>query len=129
MEDKIFIIGDFVNYAIQELAIQQIPKIYLVTDNTFARENRSFGSYQPQSGEIRVYVANRNMADILRTVAHELVHHRQNELGMEMDGSTGTPVENEANSIAGVLLRNYGQDNELIYEHKSKRGYERRKQS
>lgn len=116
MEDKVFIIGDFVNYVIQELAIQQIPKIYLVTDNTFARQNRSFGSYQPQSGEIRVYVANRNTADILRTVAHELVHHRQNELGMEMDGSTGTPVENEANSIAGVLLRNYGQDNELIYE-------------
>lgn len=118
MEDKVFIIGDFVNYAIAELAIQQPPKIYLVTDNDFAKQNHSFGSYQPQSGEIRVYIANRNTADILRTVAHELVHHRQNELGMEMDGSTGTPIENQANSIAGVLLRNYGEGHEMIYERK-----------
>ena len=129
MEDKIYIIGDFVNYAIEELAIQQAPKIHLVTDNAFAKENRSFGSYLPDHAVIHVYITNRNTADILRTVAHELVHHRQNELGMEMDGGTGSDIENQANSIAGVLLRNYGEYHEMIYENKSKKVHEARKQS
>lgn len=117
-QEKIPIIKDFVRYAQQELAIEHLPKIQLVTDRSFATTNHSFGAYKPENQDINVYVANRNMADVLRTLAHELVHHRQNELGMEMDGGTGSEVENQANSIAGVLLRNYGQQNELIYEAK-----------
>jgi Zn-dependent peptidase ImmA (M78 family) len=110
------IIQDFLNYASEELAIEQLPQIRLVQDRNFAIENRSFGSYRPETRELNVYVANRNMADILRTLAHELVHHRQNELGMELDGETGSNIENQANSIAGVLLRNYGKSKEVIYE-------------
>lgn len=112
------IIQDFLNYASEELAIEQLPQIRLVQDRNFAVENRSFGSYRPETRELHVYVANRNMADILRTLAHELVHHRQNELGMELDGETGSNIENQANSIAGVLLRNYGKSKEVIYERR-----------
>jgi len=31
-------------------------------------------------------------------------------------GQTGSPVENEANALAGVLMRNYGQKNPMIFE-------------
>jgi len=58
------------------------------------------------------------MADILRTLAHELVHRKQNELdplGKE-DGKTGSPVENEANAAAGVLLRKFGEYRPEIFE-------------
>lgn len=116
--EKQQIIQDFLRYAKEELAIEQLPQIRLVQDRNFAVENRSFGSYRPENRELQVYVANRNMADILRTLAHELVHHRQNELGMELDGETGSDIENQANSIAGVILRNYGKNKEVIYERR-----------
>lgn len=118
MESRTAVIKDFIFYAKNELGIEHLPKVNLVTDRAFATTNHSFGAYKPENQDINVYIANRNMADILRTLAHELVHHRQNELGMEMDGGTGSEIENQANSVAGVLLRNYGQQNELIYERK-----------
>jgi Zn-dependent peptidase ImmA (M78 family) len=114
--EKQGIIQDFIRYAVEELGIENLPKIHLVYDNSFAKNNHSFGAYRPESKELHVYISNRNLADILRTFAHELVHHRQLELGMEMDGSTGSETENQANSIAGVLLRNYGKQHEVIYE-------------
>ena len=116
--EKQNIIQDFLKYTVQELGIESLPKIHLVYDKSFATDNHSFGAYKPESGELHVYVSNRNLADILRTFAHELVHHRQLELGMEMDGSTGSETENQANSIAGVILRNYGKEHEMIYESK-----------
>ena len=95
MEDRIEIIKDFIRYAQIELGIENFPKINLVTNREFATNHHSFGSYKPESVELNVYVANRNLADILRTLAHELVHHRQNELGMEMDGGTGSEIPNQ----------------------------------
>lgn len=122
MEDNVRtdIIGDFVNYAAEQLGIEQLPQVYLVADREFAVQNRSFGAYVPKTGQLTVYIGNRNLADVLRTLAHEMVHHRQNELGMLRpdSGETGSPQENEANSLAGELLRNYGKTNELIYEGK-----------
>ena len=58
------------------------------------------------------------MADILRTVGHEMVHHRQNLQGRleKISGEDGSKEENDANSIAGILLRVYGRKNPHIYE-------------
>lgn len=116
--EKQSIINDFILHAKEQLAIEQLPNIHLVTDRSFAVSHRSFGAYKPEQRELFVYIGERNVADVLRTLAHELVHHRQNELGMELDGSTGSEIENQANSIAGVILRNYGKSNEIIYEGK-----------
>jgi len=60
------------------------------------------------------------MADILRTLAHELVHRKQEEDGRltPTSGETGSPIEDEANAMAGVLLRNFGKINNGIYENK-----------
>ncbi len=114
-------IGEFIKYAIKNLGIQNPPSsLKFSYDNSKAKEKRSFGYFDPNDNRIWVYVKNRNMADILRTLAHELVHRRQAELGMldNMSGETGSNIENEANAQAGVLLRNYGQSNDQIYENK-----------
>lgn len=118
---RIAIIQDFIKFAFRELDIKNSPKIKLVNDNKFAKDNKSFGGYVPSSSDLFVYIKNRNLADILRTLAHELVHHHQSESGEKdtMDGSTGSDTENEANSVAGVLLRKYGQMNPAIYESKN----------
>jgi Zn-dependent peptidase ImmA (M78 family) len=58
------------------------------------------------------------MADLLRTLAHELVHRKQSEDGRidYNSGKTGSEIENEANAMAGVLLRKFGKQNEEIYQ-------------
>jgi cytidyltransferase-like protein len=120
-ESQTATIGEFVKYAVKNLAIQNPPSsLKFSYDNNKAKEKRSFGYFDPNDNKIWVYVKNRNMADILRTLAHELVHRRQAELGMldNMSGETGSNIENEANAKAGVLLRNYGKSNEQIYENK-----------
>jgi hypothetical protein len=47
--------------------------------------------------------------DILRTLAHELTHARQDELAtMPVDaGETGSPYEDEANAMAGRIMRHW----------------------
>jgi hypothetical protein len=56
------------------------------------------------------------MADILRTLAHELVHHMQNLNGDELNGDDGSGIENEANAMAGVIMREFGRENPEIFE-------------
>jgi len=114
------IIEDFILYCKDRLAIQQLPSIQFTNDRDWALERRSFGQYEPGTKTLEVYTGNRNTADILRTLVHELVHHKQNEMGKIKlnSGNTGSDIENEANSIAGVIMRDYGKKNDLIYESK-----------
>jgi len=112
-------IGEFIKFAIKNLGLQNTPgSLTLSYDNKQAQDKRTFGFFDPHDKKIWVYVKNRNMADILRTLAHELVHRKQEEDG-RLDiksGETGSPIEDEANAIAGVLLRNFGKINNSIYE-------------
>lgn len=120
-ESQTATIGEFIKYSIKNLGLQTPPSnLTLSYDNDQAKERRSFGYFDPNSKKIWVYVKNRNMADILRTLAHELIHRKQEEDGRldPTSGQTGSPIEDEANSMAGVLLRNFGKINNSIYEHK-----------
>jgi len=78
----------------------------------------TFGKYE--NGEQTLYVAllNRHPNDILRTLAHELVHYKQDtQHELEPDsGTTGSPHENEAHAIAGVVMRHF---NKLYPEYLS----------
>ena len=111
------LIGKFVNYTCDRLNIDK-PKISIINSPSYSQENKSFGGYMPSEQEIKVVVHNRNMADILRTLAHELVHHMQNLNGEELNGEDGSNIENEANAMAGVIMREFGRENPQIFENK-----------
>ena len=121
-KSKAQIIGEFIKFAKDRLSLNKFPfQIRLVKDNEFATTFKSYGGYDPNTDEIFVYVSNRSMPDILRTLAHELVHLKQREIGTVggyEDGATGSDVENEANAAAGILLRDFGRRNGHIYESK-----------
>ena len=109
----------FIGFAIKELGIQKPPSgLTLSRDNSKARTRHTFGTFNPDNDKIWLYVKNRNMADLLRTLAHELVHRKQAEDGRidYNSGETGSEIENEANAMAGVLLRKFGKQNEEIYQ-------------
>jgi len=89
---------------VKQLLEIDIPKIHLIGNNGI---ETSFGQYNPNSKEITVNIENRHIVDILRTLAHELVHYKQDlENNIESDsGNTGSDIENQANSAAGVIMR------------------------
>ncbi len=105
----------FVEYACNELEVNE-PKINIINSPTYSQEYKSFGGYIPSEEKILVVVHNRNMADILRTLAHELVHHHQKLNGDELNGEDGSDTENEANARAGVIMRKFGRENPEIFE-------------
>jgi Zn-dependent peptidase ImmA (M78 family) len=55
----------------------------------------------------------------MRSIAHELVHHKQNIDGRldnaEDPGADGSEFENEANAIAGLIIRKWGRLHSEIY--------------
>jgi hypothetical protein len=118
-ESKQNSINHFVQYATKKLKLKEQPKITLVSGREYSEAKTSLGGYNPMSKEIYVATEGRLTADILRTLAHEMVHRKQDELGLVKDevkdGATGSPIENQAHAVAGILMRNYGKINKQIY--------------
>jgi Zn-dependent peptidase ImmA (M78 family) len=118
-EKKEQIINEFVKFADEKLGLgNDLPKITTSYDEKEASAMESFGKYTPETNELRVVVVNRNLADVLRTLAHELIHHKQYKEGKLNPNSndTGSEDENEANSLAGVFMREFGKKNPIIFE-------------
>ena len=101
---------DFLPIAIKHLKLDHIPKIRLVKEITDSRQP-TFGRFVNKEKIIYVVVDNRNPVDVLRTLAHELVHYQQGEEHrLDQDsGNTGSPIEDEANAEGGVIMRLFNQ--------------------
>ena len=108
----------FVDWASKKLSLKTIPQIELSNDTEEAQTNHHTGSHVDASNQIWVYVKNRNLVDILRTVFHELVHVRQGELNMIKPGSSypGSPIEAMADMLAGKYIKIYGEQNHHIFQ-------------
>jgi len=110
-KDTYKILLDFIKFAAEHLELETLPKFDFVFDSKQSVEHKSFGGYAPGAEHITITVKNRHINDVLRTLAHELVHFKQDlndELADDDAGSTGSPQENEANAKAAVILRNWG---------------------
>lgn len=118
-EEKNQIIVEFVKFVNDKYNFgNKIPNITISYKDGEAEEQKSFGQFIPQNKTIKVIATNRNLADVLRSLAHELVHYKQlleGKINSE-SGTTGSNEENEANAEAGVLLREFGRTNPVIFE-------------
>ena len=73
-------------FAQSRFGFKKPPELNLVSDQDNA--DKPLGKtayYDPQSMSVTIYTDNRHTKDILRSLAHELVHHTQNENGMLND--------------------------------------------
>ena len=99
---------DFLPLAQEVLGIDSLPEMRFEPElNTGSQP--SFGMYVNGDNILYVALKNRHPVDILRTVAHELVHYRQDIRGELNDdsGETGSPQENQAHELAGVIMRHF----------------------
>lgn len=111
-------VADFVNFAKEHLDIDDDVKVELAFEKT--PDIRTTAYYNNGEKRVKVYVKNRAIIDVCRSIAHELVHHKQNLEGRitnpEIDGADGSEIENEANAVAGVIIRKWGRIHPEIYE-------------
>jgi len=115
--------------AVKHLNLPSIPKIHLNKKQSGTHQ-ASFGGYDSGTDEINLTINNRHPVDVLRTLAHELVHYKQ-KLDKKLDHDswkTGSDAENEANAEAGVIMRLFNKQNpefmtvKPIVEHIRKQG-------
>jgi len=101
----------FAGFAAKYLKLKKTPKIKLRRDPEWSNRNGTFGRYMPEDDALILSIANRHPVDVMRTLAHEFVHHRQNEIETMPDhaGETGSEWEDEANAIAGRIMRDFAE--------------------
>ena len=111
------IIRAFVEFASSKLGIETKPKIKLISDPKQASMRKSFGGYM--GDRIELNIGNRHIMDVLRTMAHELVHYKQDLDGVLRpdSGKDGSDHENEANAKAAVIMRLWGKMNPELFQH------------
>ena len=103
-ENKLFV-QQHIQWVADQLDIKKLPKIILLDQP----KDTTFGQYVPNEHTIYLVIGGRHPIDVLRTLSHELTHHKQNiEDNLPSGaGETGTDQENEANANAGIVMRDF----------------------
>jgi len=118
-DDTQSMVQEFIQHTAERLGIEHMPEIQLHDDDEWSEQNHSFGMYVPELHVLHVNLRNRHIMDILRTTAHELAHCRQHEiekLGPDA-GETGSPAENEAHAVAGIIMRDFADAHPDLFGH------------
>lgn len=115
-ENDVKVMAAFVNFAKDELGIDDDIKVALAYERT---PDIITTAYYNLNGFIKIYVKDRAIMDVCRSIAHELIHHKQNLQGRlkdsVKDGEDGSDIENEANAIAGIIIRKWGKMHPELY--------------
>ena len=99
---------DFLPVALKELDLDHVPKIKLKKELKDTHVP-TFGRFTNDEQVVYCVINNRHPNDVLRTLAHEMAHYAQG-CRDELDADswhTGSPIENQANAQAGVIMREF----------------------
>ena len=104
-------IKQFARSCFRQYGLKNPPKIRIQHNPNWSERTGTFGRFDPDTNTIELAVTGRHMLDILRTLAHELTHAKQNEQGEMPDdaGRTGSPYEDDANAQAGRMMRHWAE--------------------
>ncbi len=100
MEAHTDLVDSLYSHADQELGFKKPPTLIFQSDPRNYGVLSKTAEYNPSTQEITIYVDGRHMKDILRSFAHELVHHHQNEQG-RLSGANVTQGEQDFDDIEG----------------------------
>jgi hypothetical protein len=119
--DDVQKIKDFIKWSIQQINLEKpYPKIILSKDTKQAQAGHHTGVHTEDAENrcIWVYIGDRNLVDIFRTIFHELVHEKQSQLNMIQSGDSypGSPIEAMADMIAGKYIKIYGKQHPEIFQ-------------
>jgi hypothetical protein len=116
-DDKKQKLNDFVKFVKNELKIDSCPTILIQNHRNGLKTTANY-DYTKENKIIKVCSKNRALVDVMRSVAHELVHHKQFEEG-RLDTpppDIGGEIEDEANAKAGQYIKMYSKTDKTIYD-------------
>ena len=96
----------FYKYAKKALNIERDPRIFFRRDQENADNFiGKTGYYDPESEEIHLFITDRHAKDVVRSFAHELIHHLQKLTGVTDQIDMSKTGEDPAYSLHDDLLR------------------------
>jgi len=110
-------ISEFVKFVKIELNLEKCPVVILQNGRGELKTTASY-NYLKDPKIIRVNVKNRALVDVLRSIAHEMIHHKQYEQGRlkVQPPDIGGEIEDEANSKAGQYIKMFSKKDNTIYD-------------
>ncbi len=112
------VLSRFFKNCIDFLEIKNAPKMVLHHNTDWSEQTGSFGQFDPDAKVLHLATSGRHVLDILRTMAHELTHCKQNEKDRLPDnaGETGSWWEDEANAMAGRIMRHWADEHPEMFK-------------
>jgi len=117
-DDKKKILDNFVLFVKKQLELKSVPTIKIQNNRDGLKTTANY-DYTKENKLIKVCSKNRALVDVCRSIAHEMVHHKQFEDG-RLDGpqppDIGGEIEDEANAKAGQFIKMYAKEDSTIYD-------------
>lgn len=111
-------LNDFVKFIKKELDLKEVPTISIQNHREGLKTTANY-DYTKENKIVKVCSKNRALVDVMRSLAHELVHHKQWEEG-RLNGpkppDIGGEIEDEANAKAGQFIKMYAKIDDTIYD-------------
>jgi hypothetical protein len=116
MQPQISYLNHFISFAAKELGLSKLPKINFVGKSEDSK--RAFGHFfsSPKKTEISIRITDRHPIDIVRTIAHELCHWKQQQQGIH---NSEISKEDYANAMAGRIMRKYDTSHPKLFTQRA----------
>jgi hypothetical protein len=108
-------IKDFIQFAAKQLGLKTLPRINFAGKEE--NKKNAFGHFlgTRNGATITVRITNRHPIDVMRTIAHELIHFKQKMTGVRKSEQM---KEDEANALAGRIMREYDITHPRVFNDK-----------
>lgn len=108
---------EFIKFVKGELQLKSTPSIVVQNGRKELKTTANYDYTKPEK-IIKVNAKNRMLVDVMRSVAHELVHHKQYEDGrLEVKPpDIGGEIEDEANAKAGQFIKMFAKRDQTLYD-------------
>jgi hypothetical protein len=116
-DDKKKILDEFVLFVKEQLELKTVPTVKIQNHRDGLKTTANY-DYTKENKIIKVCMKNRALVDVCRSIAHEMVHHKQFEQGRlkVQPPDIGGEIEDEANAKAGQFIKMFAKENPNIYE-------------
>ena len=117
-DDKKEKLNSFVKFVKEQLELRDVPTVSIQNHRNGLKTTANY-DYTKENKVVKVCMKNRALVDVMRSIAHELVHHKQWEDG-RLNGpkppDIGGEIEDEANAKAGQFIKMFAKQDETIYD-------------
>jgi hypothetical protein len=115
-DEKREILDKFVLFVKEQLELKTVPTIKIQNHRDGLKTTANY-DYTKENKIIKVCAKNRALVDVCRSIAHEMVHHKQFEQGRlkVRPPDIGGEIEDEANAKAGQFIKMYSKEDPNIY--------------